>query len=305
MLSEDSPVRKAVQEDLEAAANRSFNTPMGAVGDASAPGTPSTAGFGTAEGTPADVVAAGVTPSFDTSQIQTLVDQGRFGDASAGAGAATAYSAPGNKARGGGRQTVNERRRSEIMGQQQFKGVDGKQSCSFNLKIVFQPFHTGFEEHKEFQPDKGAIIAGRYEVQDVLGEAAFSSALRCLDCAAEEDEDEWVCLKVIKNNKDFFDQSLDEIKLLQYINSNGDPDEKHVLRLIDFFYCQEHLFIVSELLRENLYEFGKAMREAGQPSYFTIPRLKKITKECLSALDFIHSLNLIHCDVKPENIVVK
>jgi len=38
-----------------------------------------------------------------------------------------------------------------------------------------------------------------------------------------------VCLKVIKNNKDFFDQSLDEIKLLHYLNSAGDPDDHHVL----------------------------------------------------------------------------
>lgn len=32
-----------------------------------------------------------------------------------------------------------------------------------------------------------------------------------------------MCLKVIKNNKDFFDQSLDEIKLLQRIKEGGDP----------------------------------------------------------------------------------
>ena len=49
--------------------------------------------------------------------------------------------------------------------------------------------------------------------------------------------------------------------------------------MIDFFYYREHLFIVSELLRENLYEFGKAMRDSGQPNYFTIPRLKKIAVE--------------------------
>ena len=55
--------------------------------------------------------------------------------------------------------------------------------------------------------------------------------------------------QVIKNSKDFFDQSLDEIKLLQYINAHGDADEHNVLKLIDFFYCKEHLFIVSELLR--------------------------------------------------------
>ncbi len=40
-----------------------------------------------------------------------------------------------------------------------------------------------------------------------------------------------VCIKIIKNNKDFFDQSLDEIKLLKYINSHADPDEKNVVQL--------------------------------------------------------------------------
>jgi serine/threonine protein kinase len=93
------------------------------------------------------------------------------------------------------------------------------------------------------------MVAGRYKVCELLGQAAFSSAIQCFDYAARNKEDEWVCLKVIKNTKDFFDQSLDEIKLLQYINSAGDADERHVLRLLDFFYHREHLFIVSELLR--------------------------------------------------------
>lgn len=149
----------------------------------------------------------------------------------------------------------------------------------FNLKVIFEPFKTGFEEVKHFNPAKGTIIAGRYEVADTLGQAAFSTALQCLDLIAEESEPQWVCLKVIKNNKDYFDQSMDEIKLLQYINSHGDPDTNHVLRLIDFFYHKEHLFIVAELLRENLYEFGRYVREEKLEPYYTIPRLKKIVKQ--------------------------
>ena len=58
-----------------------------------------------------------------------------------------------------------------------------------------------------------------------------------------------VCMKIIKNDKarrplqpthlractllmseGFFDQSLDEIKLLKYINVNGDVDYNNVLR---------------------------------------------------------------------------
>ena len=208
-------------------------------------------------------------------------------------------------------------------------GSDSKFHSFFNLKVIFDPTRTGFEEVKHFSPVKGAVIAGRYEVSDVLGQAAFSTALQCADLVAEPNEPQWVCLKVIKNNKDFFDQSMDEIKLLQYINTHGDPDKNHVLRvsghpsltislclalttfmlilsqLVDFFYYKEHLFIVSELLRENLYEFGRYVREEGLEPYYTLPRLKKIMKQCLEALAYVHSLNLIHCDVKPENIVIK
>lgn len=47
-----------------------------------------------------------------------------------------------------------------------------------------------------------------------------------------------VCLKIIKNDKDFFDQSLDEIKLLKYVNKHDPADEHHILRLYDYFYHQ-------------------------------------------------------------------
>merc|ERR1712014_322461 len=50
------------------------------------------------------------------------------------------------------------------------------------------------------------------------------------------------------------------------------------------FYHKEHLIIVTELLRDNLYEFSK---------------------QVLGALDYVHSLRLIHCDLKPENILIR
>jgi len=66
---------------------------------------------------------------------------------------------------------------------------------------------------------------------------------------------------------------------LRYINANCDDlDGKHLLKLIDFFYHKEHLFIVTELLRDNLYEYSKYNREAEKTAYFSIPRLQIITK---------------------------
>jgi hypothetical protein len=42
---------------------------------------------------------------------------------------------------------------------------------------------------------------------------------------------------------------------------------------------QEHLFLVCELLRANLYEFQKFNRESGDPPYFTLGRIQKIAHQ--------------------------
>jgi len=179
--------------------------------------------------------------------------------------------------------------------------LEGVVYDSFGLRIVFERDKTGFEESKEFPIRVNSVVAARYQILEYLGSAAFSRAVQCLDLETNK----MVCMKIIKNDKDFFDQSLDEIKLLKYINVNGDVDENNVLRLFDYFYHKEHLIIVTELLRDNLYEFSKFNRECGDEPYFTLGRLQKIAKQCLTALDYVHSLRLIHCDLKPENILIR
>eukprot|EP01114_Cavostelium_apophysatum_P014224 TRINITY_DN3637_c0_g1_i1.p1 TRINITY_DN3637_c0_g1~~TRINITY_DN3637_c0_g1_i1.p1 ORF type:complete len:849 (+),score=219.09 TRINITY_DN3637_c0_g1_i1:168-2549(+) len=199
---------------------------------------------------------------------------------------------------------------SELLARQQAPQSDFKDEFppqqailyeSFNLPIICETGRTGLQESKDFPIEMNSIIAGRYQILEFLGSAAFSKAIRCHDLTTSLQ----VCVKIIKNNKEFLDQSLDEIRLLQYINSAGNADEKNVLQLYDYFYHKEHLFIVTELLRDNLYEFYKYNLESGDELYFTLDRLKRVAKQCLVALEFVHSLNLIHCDLKPENILIK
>ncbi|XVF04245.1 hypothetical protein REPUB_Repub05bG0065900 [Reevesia pubescens] len=49
-----------------------------------------------------------------------------------------------------------------------------------------------------------------------------------------------------------------------------------ILLLYDYFYYREHLLIVYELLKANLFEFHKFNRESGGEVYFTMPRLQVI-----------------------------
>ncbi|CAJ1411169.1 unnamed protein product [Effrenium voratum] len=173
---------------------------------------------------------------------------------------------------------------------------------SFNLRIVHERDRTGFEETKDFPIRLNSIVAGRYQVLEYLGSAAFSRAVQCLDLETNR----MVCMKIINNNKDFLDQSLDEIKLLRLIKSNCDNvDDKNCLALVDYFYHKEHLIIVTELLRDNLYEFSKYNRQGGEEPYFTLGRLQRISQQILVALEYIHQLYLIHADLKPENVLIK
>ena len=172
---------------------------------------------------------------------------------------------------------------------------------SFDLKVIINREKIGFEQEKELKFKKDELIAGRYSYEKELGDAAFSTAVQCFDIK----EKRLVCIKIIKNNKDYFDQSIDEIKLLRYINANGDPDAKCFLRVYDYFYYKEHLMIVSELLKDNLYDFYKYLTDHNNTEYFTVERIQKLTKQVLICLDFIHDLKIIHCDLKPENILMK
>ncbi|XP_011656413.1 serine/threonine-protein kinase prp4 isoform X1 [Cucumis sativus] len=171
----------------------------------------------------------------------------------------------------------------------------------FDLRIIHRKNRTGFEESKDLPIVLNTVLAGRYYVTEYLGSAAFSRVVRAHDLHMGVD----VCLKIIKNDKEFFDQSLDEIKLLKLVNKHDPADQCHILRLYDYFYHQEHLFIVCELLRANLYEFQKFNQESGGDAYFTFRRLQVITRQCLEALEFLHHLGIIHCDLKPENILIK
>ncbi|KAG6623596.1 CMGC/DYRK protein kinase [Phytophthora cinnamomi] len=171
----------------------------------------------------------------------------------------------------------------------------------FQLRILREKNRTGFEPNQDWRPRAGALIGNRYKVEMAIGEAVFSRTYKCIDTTTEQA----VCLKIIKNNKEYFDQGVDEIRILEYIGRNCKVDEKHLVRLLDAFYFREHLIIVTELLRDNLYEFSRLLLQRGVINYFNISRLKKITIEVLEALDTLHSLGLVHCDLKPENILIQ
>eukprot|EP00516_Mucochytrium_quahogii_P011926 CAMPEP_0203792726 /NCGR_PEP_ID=MMETSP0100_2-20121128/5426_1 /ASSEMBLY_ACC=CAM_ASM_000210 /TAXON_ID=96639 /ORGANISM=" , Strain NY0313808BC1" /LENGTH=419 /DNA_ID=CAMNT_0050696339 /DNA_START=76 /DNA_END=1333 /DNA_ORIENTATION=+ len=175
----------------------------------------------------------------------------------------------------------------------------GKVYDKFGLKVVYQVGKTGFEETKELKVFRGMTLdEGRYSLKSKIDEGVFATAIE----AKDTETGEHVCLKCIRNSKDFFDQALDEIKILNKIHEN-DPDDNHYIVKwhAEPFYEREHLFLPFEKLGPNLLQILQT--EGDQ--YFSDTAIRMVMYQLFVALDFIHTkLGIIHCDIKPENILI-
>jgi dual specificity protein kinase YAK1 len=137
-----------------------------------------------------------------------------------------------------------------------------------------------------------------YTVLDSLGSGTFGQVV----AAASSADGQTRALKVIKNHPAYFHQAHVEIGILRTLNTKcGDrPSGSVIVDLMDYFVCHNHLCLVFELLGMNLYELLRKNKFKG----LHLGAIRGMMKQLLGALDVLRDAHVVHCDIKPENILL-
>ncbi|KAL5514154.1 hypothetical protein ACEPAG_2242 [Sanghuangporus baumii] len=208
-----------------------------------------------------------------------------------------------------------------------------KKSGPRSIKVDEELLGTITSEISENCPvTAGGIIRGdggeTFEAVRKIGWGVNSTVWVGRDCSAKACP-KYVALKILNKyatheHDESSGKKTSELKILLRTYIGKEPDHRpqkplyreqglkdpphpgwfRVSGCLGFFSCEnnpQHFVIVFPLYGENMKEFM-----CDEPNKrLTAPLVKKVAKDTLLALDYIHSYcGIIHCDVKPENILV-
>lgn len=140
-------------------------------------------------------------------------------------------------------------------------------------------------------------VAYRYEMLKVIGKGSFGQVIKAYDHKTHEH----VALKMVRNEKRFHRQAQEEIRILHHLRRQDKYNTMNIIHMYDYFTFRNHMCITFELLNINLYELIKKNGFKG----FSLQLMRKFAHSLLQCLDVLYKNEIIHCDMKPENVLLK
>lgn len=92
-----------------------------------------------------------------------------------------------------------------------------------------------------------------------------------------------------------------EIKILSLLRDNDPDDNYNIVRILNSLEFRNHVCVIFELLSINLYDFLKLNDFEG----ISESLIRRFAIQILYALNYLKAEKIVHCDLKPENIVLK
>ncbi|EOA23468.1 hypothetical protein CARUB_v10016659mg [Capsella rubella] len=147
----------------------------------------------------------------------------------------------------------------------------------------------------------GELLDGRYEVIATHGKGVFSTVVRAKDLKAGPTEPEEVAIKIIRNNETMHKAGKIEVQILKKLAGADRDDRRHCVRFISTFKYRNHLCLVFESLHLNLRE---VLKKFGRNIGLQLSAVRAYSKQLFIALKHLKNCGVLHCDIKPDNMLV-
>ncbi|KAJ8497779.1 hypothetical protein OPV22_008331 [Ensete ventricosum] len=147
----------------------------------------------------------------------------------------------------------------------------------------------------------GEVLDGHYEVVAAHGKGVFSTVVRARDLKAGKGDPEEVAIKIIRNNETMYKAGQDELVILKKLAGADPEDKRHCVRFLSSFKYRNHLCLVFESLHMNLRE---VLKKFGRNIGLKLTAVRAYAKQLFIALKHLRNCGVLHCDIKPDNMLV-